>query len=87
MHAYYFDDLTGDQSLPHDSGIPVNNATLAAIGVLLWHVLISISIASNYAQVDAIAHERDYKTIDVMTVTKDALGDQYEEKLKIFYSE
>lgn len=85
MHAYYFDDLTGDQSLPHDSGIPVNNATLAAIGVLLWHVPISISIASNYAQVDA--RERDYKTIDVMTVTKDALGDQYEEKLKIFYSE
>ena len=87
MRAYYFDDLPGDRSLPHESGVPVSNAALASIGVLFWHVPVPTSVASDYVQVDTIARERDYKTIDVMTVTKEALGDLYEEKLKIFYSE
>jgi 1,2-dihydroxy-3-keto-5-methylthiopentene dioxygenase len=87
MRAYYFDDLPGDQGLPHDSGIPVSNAALASIGVLVWNVPIPTSVASDFAQVDTIARERDYKTIDVMAVTKEALGELYEEKLKIFYSE
>ena len=87
MRAYYFDDLPGDQGLPHDSGVPVSNAALASIGVLLWHVPIPISVASDFVQVDTIALERDYKTIDVMAVTKESLGELYEEKLKIFYSE
>ncbi|KAF8550320.1 Acireductone dioxygenase [Imleria badia] len=87
MQAYYFDDVPGDQRLPHDSGIPVSNAALASIGVILWHVPIAISTASNYSQVDTIAREREYKTIDVMAVTKEALGDLYEKNLKIFYSE
>lgn len=43
------------------------------------------STASNYAQIDTIARGRDHKTIDVMTVTKDILGDRYGEKLKVFY--
>ena len=87
MRAYYFDDLPGDRSLPHESGVPVSNAALASIGVLFWNVPVPISVASDFVQVDTIARERDYKTIDVMTVTKEALGDLYEEKLKIFYSE
>ena len=87
MRAYYFDDLPGDQSLPHDSGIPVSNAALASIGVLLWHVPIPISVANDFAQVDTIALDREYKTIDVMAVTKEALGDLYEAQLKVFYSE
>ena len=87
MRAYYFDDLPGDQGLPHDSGIPANNAVLANIGVLLWHVPIPISTESGYAEVDTIARERDYKIIETMAVTKEALGDCYEQQLKIFYSE
>ena len=87
MRAYYFDELPGDQRLPHDSGMPASNAALASIGVLLWHVPIPTSTASNYAEVDAIAHERDYKTIETMAVTKEALGDVYEQSLKVFFSE
>ena len=67
--------------------MPVSNAALTSIGVLLWHVPIPISVASDFVQVDTIALERDYKTIDVMAVTKESLGELYEEKLKIFYSE
>ena len=67
--------------------MPVSNAALTSIGVLLWHVPIPISVASDFVQVDTIAHERGYQTIDVMAVTKESLGDLYEEKLKIFYSE
>ncbi|KAI9459371.1 Acireductone dioxygenase [Boletus coccyginus] len=87
MRAYYFDGLPGDQTLPHDSGAPASNAALAAIGVLLWHVPIPIAETSNYKAVDIIARNREYKTIETMTVTKESLGDRYEEQLKVFYSE
>ncbi|KAI9459370.1 Acireductone dioxygenase [Boletus coccyginus] len=87
MRAYYFDGLPGDQTLPHDSGIPTSNATLAALGVILWHVPTPLSVANGYTAVDTIARDREYETIETMTVTKESLGDRYEEQLKIFYSE
>ena len=83
MRAYYFDDIPGDQRLPHDSGKPVSNETLKAIGVLHWH----IPTDELQSQIDNIAEERSCKNRDTITITKESLGDQYEEKLKIFFEE
>ncbi|KAG1769960.1 1,2-dihydroxy-3-keto-5-methylthiopentene dioxygenase [Suillus placidus] len=38
-------------------------------------------------QVDTVAKERSYRNSDIMTITKDGLGDLYEAKLKSFYEE
>ncbi|KAI9571810.1 1,2-dihydroxy-3-keto-5-methylthiopentene dioxygenase [Boletus coccyginus] len=65
MRAYYFDGLPGDQTLPHDSGVPVSNAALAEIGVILWHVPISTSETDDYNTVDTIARDREYKTLKI----------------------
>lgn len=87
MRAYYFDDLPGDQRLLHDSGIPADDATLAAIGVLHWHIPVPAPSTGDYPEVDAVARERGYKNRDVITITKEGLGDLYEAKLKSFYEE
>lgn len=34
MRSYIYDDLPGDQRLPHDSGILVGESELKALGVL-----------------------------------------------------
>lgn len=85
MRAYYFDDITGDQRLAHDSGKPVNNAVLASIGVRHWHI--PVPATGDHVQVDKVALERGYKNRDVITITKEGLGDLYEAKLKSFYEE
>jgi len=82
MRAYYFDDIPGDQRLPHDSGKPVSDEILKAIGVLHWHIP-----TDEQSQIDNIAEERSYKNRDTITITKESLGDQYEAKLKIFFEE
>jgi len=85
VRAYYFDDLPGDQRLLHDSGIPVDDATLAAIDVLHWHI--PVPSTDDYPEIDTVARERGYKNRDVITITKEGLGDLYEAKLKNFYEE
>ena len=83
MRAYYYDNLPGDQRALHDSGESVPEETLKDLGVLYWHV----PLEGNEAAIDEIARERDYKNRDVINVTKEGLGDAYEEKLKIFFAE
>lgn len=85
MRAYYFDNLPGDQRVPHDSGKQVDSGVLEKIGVLHWHI--SVPTDGKYTAIDAVARERDYKNRDVITITKEGLGDLYESKLKIFYEE
>lgn len=87
MRAYYFDNIPGDQRLPHDSGTPVDDKVLASIGVLHWHIPVPAPTTGDYAQIDAVARERGYKNRDVITITKEGLGDLYEAKLKNFYEE
>lgn len=82
MRAFYFDNIPGDQRLPHDSGSPVSDELLKSIGVLHWHIL-----ASQQDQVNAIAEERHCNNRDIVSVTKEGLGDAYEATLKIFYDE
>lgn len=85
MRAYYYDNLPGDQRLPHDH-VPsraVSPETLAALGLKFW----SIPVEGYESKVDAIARERDYKNRDVINVSKEGLGELYEEKLKGFFQE
>lgn len=82
MRAFYFDNIPGDQRLPHDSGSPVSDELLKSIGVLHWHIP-----ASQQDQINAIAEERHCNNRDIVSVTKEGLGDAYEATLKIFYDE
>ena len=78
MRAYYFDNLPGDQRLPHDyiPSRPVSEATLSALNVKFW----SIPVEGYETKIDAIAKERDYKNRDMINVTKEGFGD-----VRLFY--
>ncbi|KAK4984496.1 1,2-dihydroxy-3-keto-5-methylthiopentene dioxygenase [Elasticomyces elasticus] len=80
MRAYWYDNLPGDQRLPHDSGKPADPAYLAKLGIISRSCV-------DLATVDAIAHERTYKNRDEITISREKLGDIYEEKVKGFFRE
>ncbi|KAL0569835.1 1,2-dihydroxy-3-keto-5-methylthiopentene dioxygenase [Marasmius crinis-equi] len=84
MRAYYFDNIPGDQRLPHDSARPVTAEHLKTLNVHTYH----IPLTDDYEQkIDEIAREREYKNRDFINITKEGLGDAYEEKIKMFYEE
>jgi len=89
MRAYYFDNLPGDQRLKHDSGKSINSSHLAKIGVLHWTIPLAQDNSPGgwESEIDKIAKEQGYNNRDTMNVTKEALGDQYESKLKSFFEE
>lgn len=86
MRAYYYDNLPGDQRLEHDSGRPVDLDHLRKLGVLLWHVPIDDSGVWE-ADVDKIAEEQGCKSRDIMDVTKEGLGDQFDTMLEKYFAE
>jgi 1,2-dihydroxy-3-keto-5-methylthiopentene dioxygenase len=85
MRAYYFDNVPGDQRLPHDynPSRPVSEETLSKLNVLHW----TIPVDGHEDKLNAIAKERGYKNRDMINVSKEGLGDAYEAKLKIFFDE
>jgi len=88
MRAYYFDNIPGDQRLPHDGNSsipsrPVSTETLNKIKVEYWN----IPVEGHEEKLDAVARERKYRNRDVITVSKEGLGEAYEEKIKGFYKE
>ncbi|TDL25717.1 1,2-dihydroxy-3-keto-5-methylthiopentene dioxygenase [Rickenella mellea] len=83
MRAYYFDNIPGDQRLPHDSGRAVSSDTLTKLGVLQW----SIPVENYEPHIDEIARKRGYKNRDTINVTKEGLGEAYESKIKTFFEE
>ncbi|KAF5377425.1 hypothetical protein D9757_009731 [Collybiopsis confluens] len=85
MRAYYFDNLPGDQRLPHDfnPSRPVDPDTLQSIKVESWY----IPVEGHEDKLDGVAKERDYRNRDVIEISKKGLGDIYDEKLKGFYKE
>ncbi|KAI0067516.1 1,2-dihydroxy-3-keto-5-methylthiopentene dioxygenase [Artomyces pyxidatus] len=86
MRAYYFDNVPGDQRLPHDSQRPVSEETLKGLGILHWRI--PIDTPGGWEPViDDVARERGYKNRDTINVSKEGLGDLYEAKLKIFFEE
>ncbi|KII95462.1 hypothetical protein PLICRDRAFT_150198 [Plicaturopsis crispa FD-325 SS-3] len=83
MRAYYFDNIPGDQRLAHDSGKEVPRSTLDKIGVKFW----DIPVEGHEPKLDAVAAEQGYKNRDLINVSKEGLGDVYEEKIKGFFQE
>ncbi|KAI0603251.1 Acireductone dioxygenase [Biscogniauxia sp. FL1348] len=80
MRAYLYDNLPGDQRLPHDSGKDVGEADLKALGVLYYRM-------PEVASVDELARERGYRNRDEITVSPEKMGAVYEDKVKSFFHE
>ncbi|KAK0722356.1 Acireductone dioxygenase ARD family [Lasiosphaeria miniovina] len=80
MKAYLYDDLPGDQRLPHDSGKAVGTDELSQIGVLYFRI-------EDIDGVNRLAAERGYKNRDEITVSPAKMGDVYEAKVKSFFDE
>ncbi|TWU74739.1 1,2-dihydroxy-3-keto-5-methylthiopentene dioxygenase [Metarhizium rileyi] len=80
MKAYEYDNLPGDQRLPHDSGRTVGTEALGKLGVLYYHF-------ADISDVDKLATDRGYKNRDEITVSPEQMGEEYEEKVKIFFNE
>ncbi|KAK4179757.1 Acireductone dioxygenase ARD family [Triangularia setosa] len=80
MKAYIYDDLPGDQRLPHNSGTPISPSELLSLGVLYHHI-------PDLSDVDHLAAERGYKNRDEITVSPQAMGDIYETKVRSFFDE
>ncbi|KAJ5368254.1 uncharacterized protein N7496_008014 [Penicillium cataractarum] len=80
MKAYWYDNKPGDQREPHDSGRAVSEEKLASLGVLYHH-------CPTIDSVDAIAKDRGYKNRDQICVSPQAMGDVYEDKVKMFFAE
>ncbi|KAF8058649.1 Acireductone dioxygenase ARD family [Lyophyllum atratum] len=85
MRAYYYDNIPGDQRLPHDRtpSQPVPPSKLSHLGVKFW----TIPVAGYEAEVDKIAAAEGYKNRDTIDVSKEGLGDMYEAKIKGFFEE
>ncbi|KAJ7866165.1 Acireductone dioxygenase ARD family [Mycena leptocephala] len=85
MRAYYFDNVPGDQRLPHDyvPSRPVAPETLSALKLPFWH----IPVEGHEDAVNAIAKERGYKNRDTINVSKEGMGAVYEEKIRGFFEE
>ncbi|KAM6500890.1 Acireductone dioxygenase ARD family [Amanita muscaria] len=85
MRAYYYDNLPGDQRLPHDyiPSRPVSVEALKAIDVSYW----SVPVEGYQAKIDAIAKERGYKNRDTINCSKEGLKEAYEDKIRSFFEE
>lgn len=73
MRAYYFDNIPGDQRLPHDyvPSRPVSKETLDKLNVKSWR----IPVEGYEPKIDALALEQGYKNRDIINVSKEGLGD------------
>jgi 1,2-dihydroxy-3-keto-5-methylthiopentene dioxygenase len=74
------DNRQGDQREAHDSGRNVSVDELSKLGVLYYRF-------PEVEGVDKLASERHYKNRDVITVSPQAMGDVYEDKVKMFFNE
>ncbi|KAF8802599.1 Acireductone dioxygenase [Phlegmacium glaucopus] len=85
MRAYYYDNIPGDQRLPHDyiPSRPVSAETLAAIGVKTWN----IPVEGHESKIDEIAKKEGYKNRDIINCSKEGLGEMYESRIKTFFEE
>lgn len=73
MRAYYYDNIPGDQRLPHDyiPSRPVSDEILESIRVKYWQIPVE-----DYEQkIDAISKERGYKNRDTINVSKEGMGE------------
>ncbi|BFZ54629.1 1,2-dihydroxy-3-keto-5-methylthiopentene dioxygenase [Savitreella phatthalungensis] len=86
MKAYYYAG-EGDQRLAHQGDL-VPFDKLASLGVLVWQLQdVAGGAEGRLAKVNEIAAERGYKNRDEITVSPTAMGDVYEDKVKMFFNE
>lgn len=73
MRAYYFDNLPGDQRLPHCTNPPhnVDLERLKDLGVLHWR----INVEDYETKLNEIAKARDYKNRDTIDVSRAGMGE------------
>ena len=73
MRAYYYDNIPGDQRLPHDCipSRPVSSQTLEVLGIKYWN----IPVEGHEPKIDEIAKERDYKNRDYCDVSEEGFGE------------
>ena len=73
MRAYYYDNLPGDQRLPHDyvPSRPVSAEKLAALNVKFW----TIPVEGYEPKIDALAIKHGYKNRDTINCSKAGLGE------------
>ena len=81
MRAYFYDNLPGDQRLPHDSGRGLPPTYLASLGIT--HHSYS---PSSPELVDSLASDRHYSNRDTIEISPTTLPN-YEEKVKTFFHE
>ncbi|RYP10077.1 hypothetical protein DL764_000868 [Monosporascus ibericus] len=80
MRAYWYDNVAGDQRLPHDSGRNLDASELEKLGVLYYRF-------EDLDGVNKLAQQRGYKNRDEIIVSPAKMGDVYEEKVKMFFHE
>jgi hypothetical protein len=86
MRAYYFDNIPGDQRLHHDSGRSLDLEYLDRLGLKLRTIPLDTS-GGWEAEIDQIAEQSGAPIRDIMDVTKEGLGDQFEYMLGKFFEE
>jgi 1,2-dihydroxy-3-keto-5-methylthiopentene dioxygenase len=86
MRAYYYDNVSADQRLAHDSGQPVELDHLRKLGLTLQTVPLDTE-GGWEPVIDKIANEHGLDNRDTMDVTKEGLGDHFEEMLDKFFTE
>ncbi|ROT40150.1 ARD-domain-containing protein [Sodiomyces alkalinus F11] len=80
MRAYWFDNLPGDQRMPHDSGRAIDTKRLEQLGVIYYNI-------PDTTRVDQLASERGYKNRDEIVISPESMAEKYEEKIKMFFRE
>jgi hypothetical protein len=86
MRAYYYDNTAVDQRLAHDSGFPVELDRLRKLGLTL--LTVPLDTESGWEPViDKMATEHGWDNRDIMDVTKEGLGDRFEEMLDKYFTE
>jgi hypothetical protein len=86
MRAYYFDNIPGDQRLHHDSGRSLDLEYLDRLGLKLRTIPLDTP-GGWEAEIDKIAEKSGAPIRDIMDVTKEGLGDQFEYMLEKFFEE
>lgn len=86
MRVYNFDNLPGDQRLPHEAEPvePLAAADLKRLGILYYNVPVDDRYETS---ANTIAAEREYKNRDIIELSRATLGEAYDAKLKVFFDE
>jgi 1,2-dihydroxy-3-keto-5-methylthiopentene dioxygenase len=75
----------GDPRLPHASSEPVPATRLSSLGLLYQSIPLGSPTASD--DLENLAKARSYKNRDEITVSPQAMGQVYEDKIKMFFHE